>query len=462
MDSLDLAWIDATELARLIAAGEVTATEVVQAHLDRIEAVGERTNAFVTVLGEQALAAARDPRPGPLSGVPFTIKDAFDTEGVRTTRGSALFTSYVPDRDAVAVARLRAAGGIPLGKTNLPELAVWTETDNLVTGRTLNPYDPERTPGGSSGGESAAIASGMSPLGLGSDLVVSLRGPAQNTGIAALKPTHGRVPCTGHFSEVLLRLWHVGPLARSVRDLRLALSLLEGPDGADPYAVALPAARPVARPRIGWVTDAFGPIDPEVAATVAAAATALADLGYDVEQVELPWLAEQDCTELATPLLLAETQSYVRARCRTGGGTASVDRDLPGAAGNHAGGLRRGRAGRGTAAVLVRRLARGLRRAALSRGAVPGSAARAAGAPGRRRRSPLHCRRARDRAVQPDRDARRRAALRRDHERPADRRPAGRPLVDRPGPARRGRTAGDGEPGARTASGVLTTGHATR
>ncbi|GAA3555630.1 amidase [Amycolatopsis ultiminotia] len=305
-------WLDATELAHLVTTGEVTAVEVVRAHLDRIDSVGDRTNAFVTVLGEQALAEARDPRPGPLSGVPFTIKDAFDTAGVRTTRGSALFTDYRPERDAVAVTRLRDAGGIPLGKTNLPELAVWTETDNLVTGRTRNPYDPDRTPGGSSGGESAAIASGLSPLGLGSDLAISLRGPAHDTGVTALKPTHGRVPCTGHFSEVLLRWWHVGPMARSVRDLRLALSLLEGPDGADPYAIAVPGARPAARPRIGWTTDAFGPIDPEVAATVAAAATALTDLGFDVEQVELPWLAKQDYGELATPLLLAETQPYLR------------------------------------------------------------------------------------------------------------------------------------------------------
>ncbi|RJQ86014.1 amidase [Amycolatopsis panacis] len=312
MNSVDLAWLDATELARLVATGEVTAVEVVQAHLDRIETAGERTNAFVTVLGEQALAEARDPRPGPLSGVPFTIKDLFDTAGVRTSRGSALFSDHVPEQDAVAVARLRAAGGIPLGKTNLPELAIWTETDSLVTGRTRNPYDPDRTPGGSSGGESAAIASGMSPLGLGSDLVVSLRGPAHFTGIATLKPTHGRVPCTGHFSETLRRWWHVGPMARTVRDLRLALSLLEGPDGVDPYAVAVPAARPSGRPRIGWTTDAFGPIDPEVAGTVSAAAAALADLGFDVEQVELPWLAKQDWTLLAAPLLLAEIQPYLR------------------------------------------------------------------------------------------------------------------------------------------------------
>ncbi|MEU0877028.1 amidase [Lentzea sp. NPDC005914] len=312
MDTADLVWLDATELARLIAVGEVTAVEVVQAHLDRIEALGERVNAFVTVLGEQALAAAARPRSGPLGGVPFTIKDSFDTEGVRTTRGSSLFADHVPDADATAVARLRAAGAIPLAKTNLPEMSYWTETDNLVAGRSLNPYDPERTPGGSSGGESAAIAAGLSPLGLGSDVAISVRGPAHYTGIASIKPTHGRVPCTGHFPHALRRWWHVGPMARSVRDLRLALSLVEGPDGRDPYAAALSAARPGGPARIGWTTDAFGPIDPEVADAVASAAVALSDLGLQVEQVGVPWLAEHDCTRISATLYTAEMLPYLR------------------------------------------------------------------------------------------------------------------------------------------------------
>lgn len=313
MDTMDLVWLDATELARLIAVGEVTAVEVVQAHLDRIEALGERVNAFVTVLGEQALAAAAHPRTGPLGGVPFTIKDSFDTEGVRTTRGSSLFADHVPEADATSVARLRAAGGIPLAKTNLPEMSYWTETDNLVAGRSLNPYDPERTSGGSSGGESAAIAAGLSPLGLGSDVAISVRGPAHDTGIASIKPTHGRVPCTGHFPHVLRRWWHTGPMARSVRDLCLALSLLEGPDGLDPYAVALPAAtRPGGPVRIGWTTDAFGPIDPEVADMVTAAATALSGLGFPVEQVGIPWLAEHDCTRISATLFTAEMLPYLR------------------------------------------------------------------------------------------------------------------------------------------------------
>jgi len=312
MDLEDLAWLDATELARLVAAREVTAAEVVRAHLDRIGAAGDRVNAFVTVLGEQALALARRPGTGPLGGVPFTVKDSFDAAGARTTRGSLLFADRVATADATAVARLRAAGGIPLAKTNLPEMSYWTETDNLVTGRTLNPYDPERTPGGSSGGESAAVAAGLSPLGLGSDVAISVRGPAHDTGIAAIKPTHGRVPYTGHFPDALRRWWHVGPMARSVRDLRLALSLLEGPDGVDPYAIATPGPGGPAPSRVGWNVDAFGPIDPDVAATVAAAAAALADLGLRVEQLPIPWLAEHDCTRTATTLFTAEMLPYLR------------------------------------------------------------------------------------------------------------------------------------------------------
>ncbi|MCZ1012441.1 amidase [Streptomyces lydicus] len=243
MEAEDLVWQDATGLAGLISEGTVSAVEVVAAHLDRITAVGDRVNAFVTVLGEQALQAAARPAGGPLGGVPFTVKDSFDTAEVRTTRGSRLFADRVPGRDATPVARLRQAGGILLAKTNLPEMSYWTETDNRVAGRSLNPYDPQRTPGGSSGGESAAIASGLSPLGIGSDVAISVRGPAADTGITAIKPTHGRVPMTGHFPAVPRRWWHTGPMARSVRDLRLALSLMEGADGADPTPWRRPPGR---------------------------------------------------------------------------------------------------------------------------------------------------------------------------------------------------------------------------
>ncbi|OWT80249.1 MULTISPECIES: amidase [unclassified Achromobacter] len=296
---------DATELASLIRNRELSSVEVVQAHLDRIEAVNPKINAIVTLNADQALEAAgnadkafvKGAQLAPLHGVPFTVKDALDTAGIPTQRGSLLFAGNVPTRDASSVARLKAAGGIILAKTNLPEFSTWTESDNLLTGRTNNPWNLDRTPGGSSGGESAAIAAGMSPLGIGSDVAISVRGPAAFTGIAALKATHGRIPYTGHYPTVTSQWWHVGPMARTVRDVALAYSLLRGADGADGYAVharnAVSDNRRVAGQtiRVGWVSDAaFGPVDPEITAAVAAAAAQLADLGCDVEEVALPFL----------------------------------------------------------------------------------------------------------------------------------------------------------------------------
>ena len=304
-DTKPIHYQDATTLAALIRTKQISSREVVQAHLDRIAAVNPRINAVVTLMSENALEAAdvadRDVREGvalgPLHGVPFSIKDALDTAGVLTQRGSRLFAGHVPTADATAVARFKAAGGIPLMKTNLPEFSAWTETDNLVTGRTNNPWNLDRTPGGSSGGESAAIAAGMSPIGIGSDVAISVRGPAAFTGIAALKATQGRVPYTGHYPSIIKRWWHVGAMARTVGDVALGYSILKGPDGQDPYAIHprdtdAGASRIAGQPlRIGWVSDAaFGPVDPEITAAVASAAARLADLGHDVEQVELPFL----------------------------------------------------------------------------------------------------------------------------------------------------------------------------
>lgn len=317
---------DATELAALIRTKQLSSREVVQAHLDRIDAVNPKVNAIVTLTAEQALksadaadrAVAGGAALGPLHGVPFTVKDALDTAGVLTQRGSKLFAQNVPDRDASAVARFKAAGGIMLAKTNLPEFSAWTETDNLVTGRSNNPWNLARTPGGSSGGESAAIAAGMSPIGIGSDVAISVRGPAAFTGIAALKATHGRVPYTGHFPTVTARWWHVGAMARTVRDVALGYDILKGPDGVDGYAVHARDAvsgngRVPGQPvRVGWVTDAaFGPVDPEITAAVAAAAQQLADLGCIVEQVTLPFLGDP-LTALMTTVF-GELVPYVKA-----------------------------------------------------------------------------------------------------------------------------------------------------
>ncbi len=294
--------------------------EVMQSHLDRIAAVNHSINALVTIAGEAALKSAHKAERallagddlGPLGGIPFTVKDCLDTADVATQRGSRLFAGRVPTVDATAVRRYRNAGAILLGKTNLPEFALWFETDNVLTGRTNNPWDLERTPGGSSGGEAAAIASGLAPLGIGTDVGISVRGPAAFTGIVALKPTHGRVPLTGNFPPAPNRMWHVGPMARSVRDVALAYRLLKGPDGVDGYCTEASDAGPANRrgrhhqPRIGWITDVFGPIDPEVVAAVRSVADMLGCQGVTVEQVRLPILEDFDCIEPAAALL-AET-----------------------------------------------------------------------------------------------------------------------------------------------------------
>jgi aspartyl-tRNA(Asn)/glutamyl-tRNA(Gln) amidotransferase subunit A len=300
----EIIYSDATKLAELIRTKEVSPVEVVKAQLDRIAAVNPKINAIVT-LADGALKAAKAAEAavlagdelGPLHGVPFTVKDSIDTADVATQRGSPIFKGRVPDADATSVARMKKAGGILLAKTNLPEFSYWIESDNLLSGRSNNPWDVARTPGGSSGGESAAIAAGISPIGLGTDLAISVRGPAAQTGISSLKATHGRVPMTGIWPRAPRRFWHVGPMARSIRDLALAFSQLVGPDGQDAFATSTVefdagiGRSPYRQLRVGWmVGPGFGPVDPEVAATVKAAAEALKDVGVFVEQVSMPAL----------------------------------------------------------------------------------------------------------------------------------------------------------------------------
>lgn len=318
--SFEFIYSDATRLAELIRTREISPVEVVQAHLDRIAAVNPKLNAIVTI-ADNALDIARSAEAavmaggklGPLHGVPITVKDSIDTAGILTQRGSPIFRGRIPDADATSVTRLKSAGAILLAKTNLPEFSYSTESDNLLTGRSNNPWNLERTPGGSSGGESAAIAAGMSPLGLGTDLAISVRGPAAHTGIVALKATHGRVPMTGIWPRAPRRFWHVGPMARSVRDLALAYSILAGPDGADAFATSTPTVdagvgtspnRPL---RVGWLVEpGFGPVDPEVAATVKAAADALKEAGNMVEPVRIPALERDFALDVFHRLHLME------------------------------------------------------------------------------------------------------------------------------------------------------------
>jgi aspartyl-tRNA(Asn)/glutamyl-tRNA(Gln) amidotransferase subunit A len=318
---------DATALAELIRSKVVSPVEVMKVHLDRIDAVNPKINAIVTLMADDALKQAKTAEKavmngdklGIFHGVPFTIKDAIDVAGIPTQAGSKLLIGNVPDRDATAVSRFKEAGAIPLAKTNVPEFSGYIETDNLVTGRTNNPWNPDRTPGGSSGGESAAIAAGLSPIGIGSDVAISVRGPAALTGIVGLKATHGQIPYTGHYPRYLSRYWHIGPMARSIRDVATAFSLMNGPDGIDPYAVYAKAVQPMYDPlagrpvRIGWLADkGFGAIDPEVASAVEATANLLQTLGHQVEQVSLPILQRNNWVDHAMALYGAELTPQLR------------------------------------------------------------------------------------------------------------------------------------------------------
>jgi len=296
----EIIYASASSLARAIRDGEVSSREVVEAYLTRIEEVNPVLNAVVQLTAdaarEEARAAdealARGDETGPLHGVPMTIKDAIETEGVICTGGTQGRAAFVPAADATVVARLRAAGAILLGKTNLPELSFGFETENLVYGRTNNPYDLTRTPGGSTGGEAALIACGASPFGLGADSGGSIRQPSHFCGIAGIRPNTGRVPTTGHFpypGGAADPLNQIGPMARYVEDLGLILSIIAGPDGRHTLAVPAPLGNPEAVDlkalRVSFHTDnGIATPTPEIIETVKSAARALADAGAAVEE----------------------------------------------------------------------------------------------------------------------------------------------------------------------------------
>lgn len=275
----------AATLARRIAAGEISAVEVVSVHLDRVSA---DVNAFTFLDGDRALAEARSPRPGPLSGVPFTVKDNIAVAGAPFVLGVPSRVGVRAEEDAVAVARLRAAGAIFLGKTNLPPWGGGIETDNPVFGRTSNPYDLTRSVGGSSGGEAAAIAAGCSAFGLGTDSGASVRLPAHFCGLAALKPTAGRVPIAGVIDDEgplgPLRdpRTQIGILARSVADVALVLAVIE-----DRPAAPLPTD--VRGLRVSLLAnDGISPPDADTARVVADAAAALAAAGAVITETLPP------------------------------------------------------------------------------------------------------------------------------------------------------------------------------
>lgn len=290
--------LPATALLRLVASGEASASDLVRAHLERVSALDPAIGAFVDLRPEQALAearaqdeaAARGTPRGPLGGLPVTVKSALEVAGLRCETGSPSRAGVIAAGDAVVVQRLKQAGAVVLGTTNVAEMLMGYETDNPLHGRTVNPWDPARTPGGSSGGESAAIAAGLSAGGIGSDGGGSIRVPAHFTGICGLKPTPGRIPGTGHQPACLgpfSVIGVVGPMARTVGDLQALFAVLAGWDDADPMAVPLGARPDAVVPRgmrVGWFEDdGRVPVTPDTRDAVRAAASGLARAGFEVE-----------------------------------------------------------------------------------------------------------------------------------------------------------------------------------
>jgi amidase len=300
---MDVTDLTATEISASVREGRLTAATVVDAHLARIEEVNPQVNAVTVVLAEKAreAAAALDARiaagrdPGPLAGVPITVKENIDLTWSATTSGLPFAVDDVPAANATFVDRLLAAGAIPVGRGNMPDFGLRWDTDNDLFGRTVNPWDPARVPGGSSGGDAVAVATGMAAAGLGNDYGGSLRLPAHAAGITALRPSAGRVAAPGRGAEPLpLSIQHMavnGPLARSVADLDLIFGLMQGADDFDPLSVTVAHPSGYDGPRRVAVTvdpAGWGDVDAEVIAAIRAAAGALAAAGWEVEEVEPP------------------------------------------------------------------------------------------------------------------------------------------------------------------------------
>jgi Asp-tRNA(Asn)/Glu-tRNA(Gln) amidotransferase A subunit family amidase len=299
----ELTSLSAAQIAELVRQRSVSSVQILEAHLDQIDRLNPKLNAFVQVDAERALRAARlaeqavvaGQELGPLHGVPVSIKSSIEVEGLRCEAGTKLRVGHIAQTDAPLVQRLRAAGAIVLGTTNTPEFLMAWETDNLLYGRTNNPWDLSRTSGGSSGGEAAAIASGCSVGGVGSDGGGSVRVPAHFCGICGLKPTPGRIPATSHYPQSVgpfALLGVVGPMTRTIADLKLFFEVLQGPDIGDPSATPVPVQWPgwlakadkSSKPRIAYFEDdGRTPVTPETRAAVRKAAELLRNSGFEVE-----------------------------------------------------------------------------------------------------------------------------------------------------------------------------------
>jgi aspartyl-tRNA(Asn)/glutamyl-tRNA(Gln) amidotransferase subunit A len=292
--------LPATTLAALFRARSLSPVEALAALEARIARLNPLLNALVArALEAEAAAQASEARwragtpLSPLDGVPFSVKDNITVAGLPCAWGSPLYAGFTPETDELPVARLRAAGLVLLGKTNVPEFTLQGYTDNTVYGVTRNPWNTALTPGGSSGGAVAAVAAGLGPLALGTDGGGSIRRPASHAGLVGLKPSPGRIPRCDGLPAILLDCEQIGPIARTAADLAALLHLLAPADARDPASLALPAfAVPATLPRlrIRWVPRyGANPVDPEIAASCAAAARALATLGHHVEEAPPPF-----------------------------------------------------------------------------------------------------------------------------------------------------------------------------
>ena len=304
----DLVFLSAVLMAERIRKKRLSPVEIVDAHLGQIERLNPTLNAFVQVDAEGARQAAQDAEIavmhgktlGPLHGIPISIKSSMAVAGMLCESGTRLRAGFVPVLDAPLVARLRAAGAIVMGVTNTPEFLMAWETDNLLYGRTNNPWDLQRTPGGSSGGEAAAIAAGMSAGGVGSDGGGSIRVPAHFSGICGLKPTPGRIPATGHYpvsAGPFALIGVVGPMARAVDDLKVLFEVMQGPDIGDACAAPVPVRWPTEdearKLRVGYFEDDGRTlVTAETRAAVRSAAEALRGAGFQVEHFEPEGLEE--------------------------------------------------------------------------------------------------------------------------------------------------------------------------
>ena len=325
MNEQEICYMSAGALAPMVKNGEISPVEIIEAHLSRIRATEPVLNSFITLLPEEALAAARQAERdiragryrGPLHGIPVALKDLFNTGGVRTTSGSRIYDTFVPTEDCTVAARFRSAGAILLGKLNMHQFAYGPTGENPDYGHMHNPWNPERVSGGSSGGSGSAAAAGQCTITTGSDTGGSIRIPAALCGIVGLKPTYGRVSRHG-LTPLAWSMDHPGPMVRTVEDAAITMNVIAGHDPLDVASVDAPVpdytaalTGDVKGLRIGTPRQFFdAPLDPEVRQSVNDALRHLESLGAEVEEVDFPEF--NDAAAISTTMLMAEASACFR------------------------------------------------------------------------------------------------------------------------------------------------------